>query len=91
MQAHAEARSTRRKRKLLLLNLSAASASPREYSEKQISKHHRNIIAAKFEILQNPALPDAESAKPEQAIKANLRGLGRWGGRARCWRQWGDS
>ena len=41
-----------------------------------ISENFRNIIAAKFEILQNPALPDAESAKLEQAIKANLRGLG---------------
>jgi hypothetical protein len=41
-----------------------------------ISENFRNIIAAKFEILQNPALPDAESAKLEQSIKANLRGLG---------------
>jgi predicted nucleotidyltransferase len=41
-----------------------------------ISENFRNIIAAKFEILQPPALPDAESAKLEQAIKANLRGLG---------------
>jgi len=41
-----------------------------------ISENFRNIIAAKFEILQNPALPDAESAKLEEAIKANLRGLG---------------
>lgn len=41
-----------------------------------ISENFRNIIAAKFAILQNPALPDAESAKLEQTIKANLRGLG---------------
>ncbi len=41
-----------------------------------ISENFRSIIAAKFEILQNPALPDAESAKLEQAIKANLSGLG---------------
>ena len=41
-----------------------------------ISENFRNIIAAKFEILQNPALPEAASAKLEQAIKANLRGLG---------------
>jgi predicted nucleotidyltransferase len=40
-----------------------------------ISENFRNIIAAKFEILQYPALPDAESAKLEQAIKANLRGV----------------
>ena len=41
-----------------------------------ISENFRNIIAAKFEILQTPALPDAEFAKLEEAIKANLRGLG---------------
>ena len=41
-----------------------------------ISENFRNIIAAKFETLQTPALLDAESAKLEQAIKANLRGLG---------------
>lgn len=41
-----------------------------------ISENFRKIIAAKFEILQNPALPDAESAKLEQAVKSNLRGLG---------------
>ena len=41
-----------------------------------ISENFRNIIAAKFEILQYPALPDAESAKLEQAVKSNLRGLG---------------
>ena len=41
-----------------------------------ILENFRNIITAKFETLQNPALPDAESAKREQAIKANLRGLG---------------
>ena len=37
-----------------------------------ISENFRNIIAAKFEILQYPALPDAESAKLEQAVKSNL-------------------
>jgi predicted nucleotidyltransferase len=41
-----------------------------------ISENFRSIIAAKFEILQNHALSDAESAKLEKAIKANLRGLG---------------
>ena len=41
-----------------------------------ISENFRAIIAARFEILQNPSLPDAESAKLEQAIKTNLRGLG---------------
>jgi predicted nucleotidyltransferase len=41
-----------------------------------ISEPFRAIIAAKFELLQKPGLTDAESAKLEQAIKANLRGLG---------------
>lgn len=41
-----------------------------------ISEAFRGIIAAKCELLQKPGLTDAESAKLEQAIKANLRGLG---------------
>lgn len=41
-----------------------------------ISQNFRDIIAAKFETLQPAALPNAESAKREQQIKANLRGLG---------------
>ena len=41
-----------------------------------ISEAFRGIIAAKCELLQKPGLTDAESAKLEQAIKANLRGQG---------------
>jgi len=41
-----------------------------------ISENFRNIIAAKFEILQNPVLPDEESELLAQAIKENLREQG---------------
>ncbi|MDL5046547.1 nucleotidyltransferase domain-containing protein [Oscillatoria amoena NRMC-F 0135] len=41
-----------------------------------ISENFRAIIAGNFELLQKPVLTDAESAKPESAIRANLKGLG---------------
>jgi hypothetical protein len=41
-----------------------------------ISEAFRGIIAAKFELLQKPGATNAESAKLEEGIKANLRGLG---------------
>jgi predicted nucleotidyltransferase len=41
-----------------------------------ISENFRNIIAAQFEVLQNPALPAEASAKPEQAGKPNMDGIG---------------
>jgi predicted nucleotidyltransferase len=41
-----------------------------------ISEAFRGVISAQFELLQKPGLTDGESAKLEQAIKANLRGLG---------------
>jgi predicted nucleotidyltransferase len=41
-----------------------------------ISEAFRGIIAAKFELLQKPGATDAESAKLEEGIKANLSGLG---------------
>ena len=41
-----------------------------------ISENFRNIIAAKFEILQIPAITDEASAKLEQDGKDNLEGLG---------------
>lgn len=41
-----------------------------------ISEAFRGVIAAKFELLQKPSLTDAESAKLESAIRANLKGLG---------------
>ena len=101
IQSHAEARSTRRKRKLLLLNL---SASPREYSDvpgfcksattAEIAAHGHVLTPGRYvgaEEVEDDGDPFeekmprlvaelhaqfAESAKLEQAIKANLRGLG---------------
>jgi predicted nucleotidyltransferase len=64
-------------------------ASPREaFAESELSIHvdvldwHaisealRGIIAAKFLLLQKPGATDAESAKLEQSIRADLSGLG---------------
>ncbi len=41
-----------------------------------LSDNFRSIIAAKCELLQNPALPNAESEKLKQAIRTNLKGPG---------------
>ncbi len=41
-----------------------------------LSEAFRGVISTQCELLQKPDLPDAKSAKLEQAIKANLRGLG---------------
>jgi len=41
-----------------------------------ISENFRKIIAAKFEVLQIPALADEASAKLEQDVKDNLEGSG---------------
>jgi predicted nucleotidyltransferase len=41
-----------------------------------IPESFRQIIAAGFEVLQTPTQAGTESAKLEQAIKANLKGLG---------------
>ncbi len=41
-----------------------------------LSENFRNIISAKFEVLQNSTLSDADSAKQEQSILGNLKGPG---------------
>jgi predicted nucleotidyltransferase len=41
-----------------------------------ISEAFRGVISAQCELLQKPGLTEAESVKLEQAIKANLRGVG---------------
>ncbi|KAB2642071.1 MAG: nucleotidyltransferase domain-containing protein [Verrucomicrobia bacterium] len=41
-----------------------------------ISENFRHIIAAKFEVIQNPVLADEASEQLVQAIKANLREQG---------------